>query len=73
MATRYLRKAAVADRYSVTTRSIERWVEEGRIPRPQYPTGRLPLWDEEQLEASDRATVLRHLKGTPATKQEIVA
>ena len=57
----YLRKRQVATRYGgVTPRSIERAVEDGRIPAPIYPIGaNTPLWDLETLEAAERAAVLR--------------
>ena len=54
MATQFLRKAAVAARYEITQRTLERWTKDGRLPCPTY-RGRLPLWLESDLDASDRA------------------
>jgi predicted DNA-binding transcriptional regulator AlpA len=59
MSTKFLRKAAVAERYSVTPRSVERMVADGRLPRPVYRSSRLPLWDEAALDASDRRAAAR--------------
>lgn len=36
MSTRFLRKKAVSERYDVTVRSVERMVEDGRLPPPVY-------------------------------------
>lgn len=58
MSKKFLRKAAVAQRYSINTRTVERMVSDGRLPRPTY-RGRFPLWDETELDVSDRAATLR--------------
>jgi predicted DNA-binding transcriptional regulator AlpA len=51
----FLRKRQVAARYGgVTTRTIDRWAEDGRLPPPIF-RGRVPLWDLDELEAQDRA------------------
>jgi hypothetical protein len=57
----YLRKRQLAQRYgNITLRSVERAVEAGRIPPPEYPCGeRTPLWDLEKLEANERAAAIR--------------
>lgn len=60
MAKKFLRKQAVAERYSVNIRTIERMSEDGRLPRPVY-RGKFPLWDEAALDAADRAAALRPL------------
>jgi predicted DNA-binding transcriptional regulator AlpA len=57
MPKHFLRKKDVAARYSVTIRTAERMVDDGRLPRPNY-RGRIPLWDEAELDASDRAAAL---------------
>jgi hypothetical protein len=54
---RYLRKRAVAKRYDVDKRTVDRMKQDGRIPAPVY-FGRFPLWDEELLDASDRKAAL---------------
>jgi len=55
----YLRKQQVADRYSTTPRNVERMSQDGRIPRPAFKNGRIPLWDSAELDASDRAAAMR--------------
>jgi hypothetical protein len=57
MAKQFLRKAAVAERYNVVTRTVERMVVDGRLPPPTY-RGRIPLWLEDDLDAYDRAATL---------------
>ena len=54
METRFLRKSAVARRYDVNVRTVERMVVDGRLPAPIH-RGRIPLWLEAALDASDRA------------------
>ena len=59
MAKRFLRKSGVAARYSVDERTVDRMSQrdDGRLPPPHY-RGRIPLWDEDELDESDRATAL---------------
>jgi hypothetical protein len=56
MAKKWLRTAAVCARYGdVNPRSIQRAVDEGRLPPPEYPLeNKIPFWDEEKLEKHDR-------------------
>jgi predicted DNA-binding transcriptional regulator AlpA len=70
MTKKFLRKSAVAERYSCDERTIDRMKNDGRLPRPIY-RGKFPLWDCEDLDASDRAAALapRPVKAitTPST------
>ena len=50
----FLRKRHLAERYQTTQRTIERRVELGLLPRPEYFGGRFPLWDPEILEQHER-------------------
>lgn len=54
---KYLRKAAVAERYSIDERTVDRMASDGRLPPPVY-IARFPLWDEDQLDARDRAATV---------------
>ena len=68
MSKRFLRKSAVALRYGgITPRSVERMVCDGRLPAPHY-RGRFPLWDEDELDASDRAAALAPRPKRAATR-----
>ena len=70
MAKKYLRKQGVADRYSVSVRSVERMSRDGRIDPPVYlPGSTTPLWDEEALDAGDRRATLGRLRPPPPTEQ----
>jgi hypothetical protein len=55
---RYLSKPTLADRYSVSTRSIDRWVALGRFPKAdlRLPNGR-PMWSSDVIEAHERSLV----------------
>jgi hypothetical protein len=59
MARVWLRKRKVGERYGgVSDRTVDRMAEDGRIPPPEYlPGSRIPLWDEQKLDANDRRTV----------------
>jgi predicted DNA-binding transcriptional regulator AlpA len=54
---KFLCKRGVAERYGVNVRTVERMSKDGRLPRPIH-RGRFPLWDEAELDASDRAAAL---------------
>lgn len=57
---RWLRKRQVRERYGdVAARTIERAVEAGRLPPPEFPfNNRIPFWDEAALEAHERAVIM---------------
>jgi hypothetical protein len=69
MAKTYLRKRAVAERYGgITLRTVERAVEAGRLPPPEYPTGeRVPMWDLAKLEDNERQAAMRGGKSQAET------
>jgi len=50
----FLRKQQVAKRYNIHERSVDRMSREGRLPAPIYRGNRFPLWDEDELDESDR-------------------
>jgi predicted DNA-binding transcriptional regulator AlpA len=58
MAKKFLRKRAVGERYSITDRSVERMSADGRLPKPVY-RGRIPMWEEAELDQNDREAALR--------------
>jgi hypothetical protein len=64
----FLRKRQVAARYNITTRSVDRWSQDGRLPAPMF-RGRVPLWDLDRLEADDlaAATAVRAAGAAPIT------
>jgi hypothetical protein len=55
---KYLRRKDAADRYGVVVRTIDRWARTGIIPAPVY-VGRLPLFDNDALDAADAAASAR--------------
>ena len=64
MAKKWLRIEAVCARYGdVVPRSIQRAVDAGRLPAPDYPLGnKVPFWDEEKLEEHDRRIAAEHVR-----------
>jgi hypothetical protein len=52
----FLRRRQVAARYNITTRTVDRWASDGRLPPPML-RGRVPLWDLDELEAQDHVAV----------------
>jgi predicted DNA-binding transcriptional regulator AlpA len=53
----FLRKRGVALRYDVNERTVDRMRTDGRLPPPIY-RGRIPLWDQDELDESDRKFAL---------------
>ena len=62
-AKRYLRKKSVRERYGdICNKTVERMVEDGRLPPPEYfGDSPIPFWDEAKLDLSDRKATLRPL------------
>jgi predicted DNA-binding transcriptional regulator AlpA len=58
MSKKFLRKKSVAARYDVDERTVDRMAKDGRLPPPKY-RGRLPMWDQDELDANDRAAAVR--------------
>ena len=49
-----LPKRLVAARYNVVPRTVERWIDAGIMPHPEYINKRT-YWDEHTLDAWDAA------------------
>jgi hypothetical protein len=54
MSKKKINSSGVAARYDRSLKTIDRWVELGILPKPQYING-YKYWDEEELEAADAA------------------
>jgi hypothetical protein len=56
--THYHSKGALAERYSVDVRTIDRWRETGFLPAPDLilPGGR-PRWSDDTVVAHERSSV----------------
>jgi hypothetical protein len=64
---KYSRKRAVAERYGVSERTVDRWVEFGKLPAPVYlPGSRIPLFAEDGLDELDSRATTRAPLATPA-------
>jgi hypothetical protein len=71
MSTRWLRKKQVAARYTTTPRHVDRMVLDGRLPAPEHPLGpKTPMWDEQKLDAHDRAAVMRQPRRNTETLEQ---
>jgi hypothetical protein len=57
-AQHYRSKGALADRYQVSPRTIDRWRGEGKFPPPDLvlPSG-APRWSDDTITAHERALV----------------
>jgi predicted site-specific integrase-resolvase len=55
---RYRSKANLADRYSVSERTIDRWKDDGKFPPADLilPSGH-PRWSDETIEQHERNAV----------------
>jgi predicted DNA-binding transcriptional regulator AlpA len=54
--TRKLTTPLLCARYSVSDRTIDRWIESGILPRPMMINGRR-YWDEADIEQMERKRV----------------
>ena len=50
---RKLTSRALADRYSVSIRTVERWTEDGILPQPMR-IHKVKYWDELEIEQMER-------------------
>jgi hypothetical protein len=67
---RWYRKAQVATRYDSCDRTIDRAVEDGRLPPPKFPLGnKVPYWDGDELDAHDRNLAARMPRKSEAPAQ----
>jgi predicted DNA-binding transcriptional regulator AlpA len=63
---RFLRKRQVAARYGVDERTVDRMAKDGRLPAYIYlPGSKLPLQDEDELDARDDAAAAARATGKP--------
>lgn len=51
---KFLTKRAVAQRYSVTPRTVERWAQTGALRPADQTINNRPYWSEDGLDADDR-------------------
>jgi hypothetical protein len=66
--TRYLRRRDLAARYSCSEKTIDRMVDEDRLPKPIYQRGsRFPLWREDLLDKHDSNELMT---GTKPVKKD---
>jgi hypothetical protein len=68
---KWLRTEGVCARYgNIVPRSVERAVQDGRLPAPEYPLGnRIPFWNEETLDEHDRKIVTKRVNPKPLAHQ----
>ena len=52
---RFLKKRAVAARYAVSVRTVDRWVAAKTLPGPAFEINGIPYWPESVLNRRDRA------------------
>lgn len=58
MSKTYLRREQMAARYGGSVRTVERYVETGKLPPPVYINGsRTPLWPVDVLEEFERVNI----------------
>jgi predicted site-specific integrase-resolvase len=63
---RKITKRLVADRHSVCTKTVERWVETGILPKPEIINGRW-YFDEASLEQRERDRLVAAQQSTTET------
>jgi len=69
---RWFSKRQLGDRYSVSTRSIERWVEAGKFPPgTRFPNGHW-YWTDREIEAYERSLVANKSLATQTEAERLV-
>jgi hypothetical protein len=63
---KFIGTRAVAARYNVTTRSIERWMIVRAFPEPHCRIRGRRYWDEAELDKLDRSRVVEHAAAAKA-------
>jgi DNA-binding transcriptional MerR regulator len=61
-ARKYIAKRRVAERYDVTIRTVDRWVEKKVIPPPDLDINNRGYWYEDGLDRHDRQCVAERAK-----------
>ena len=56
--SRKLTSKAVAERYDVTIRTVERWTDAGILPQPMR-INHIKYWDEEEIAQTERERMSR--------------
>ena len=62
-------KTAVATRYTVSTKTVDRWVKRGILPPPALAINNRKYWDEAALDERDRGRAAEQAR-QPATPLE---
>jgi predicted DNA-binding transcriptional regulator AlpA len=65
----FLRKQQVGARYGIDVRSVDRWAADGRLPQPTH-RGRIPIWDQDELDERDRQATIERASRKPVTALE---
>jgi len=50
---RKLRTQALCERYDITSRTVDRWVEQGVLPKPMV-INHVRYWDEDDIDRRDQ-------------------
>jgi len=69
----YLRKRQLAARYGVHVRTIDRMVDDGRLPRPDIFMGKLPMWSDETIAANERRATTERQPPNPIAQEAAAA
>ena len=54
-----LSREQIAERWGCTTRTIDRYQHDGRLPPPDYYIGKRPRWIEHKVEQAERTALTR--------------
>lgn len=54
---RKLRTQSLCDRYDITSRTVDRWVQTGILPRPMV-INHVRYWDEDEIDRCDEERML---------------
>jgi transposase len=54
-----LSREEIAERWGTTTRTIDRYQKDGRLPPPDYYISKRPRWIEHKVEQAERTALTR--------------
>jgi DNA-binding transcriptional MerR regulator len=62
---RKLTTRLLCDRYNVTSRTIDRWVEQGILPKPMFINS-VRYWDEDEIDRRDQERLTEANRQAPS-------
>jgi predicted site-specific integrase-resolvase len=62
----------VSRRYNISTKTVDRWLEDGILPPPILVINRVRYWCEQELDAFDAALVAEQKAKRQGVTREVI-